>query len=66
MGMDVVREVFLAEVIITQTPNGRKGARQADLSEGHSRQTEKHMRTASALSRPLTCLLSQNLALIFK
>ena len=48
--MDVVREGFLEEVIITQTSNGRKGARQADLSEGHSRQTEKHMRTVRALS----------------
>lgn len=66
MGMDAVREGFLAEVIITWTPNGRKGARQAELVEGHSRLTEKHMRTVSALGRPLTCLLSRNLALICK
>lgn len=66
MGMDAVREGFLAEVIITRTPNGRKGARQAELVEGHSRLTEKHMRTVSALGRPLTCLLSRNLALICK
>ena len=66
MGMDAVREGFLAEVIITPTSSGRKGARQADLSEGHSRLTEKHRRTVNALGRPLTCQLSGNLALICK
>ena len=64
--MDAVREGFLAEVIITPTSSGRKGARQADLSEGHSRLMEKHRRTVSALGRPLTCQLSGNLALICK
>ena len=58
LGMDVVREGFLEEVIMTQTPNGGEGARHADLCEEHSRQKEKHMRTVRALSTPLSYLLS--------